>query len=110
MKKKKIDILDFLPEEGMKAFDKLGYDFLAANGYNVEGAIESEKRRFEIKKELEKNGETLFYRGAVDKETQNILVWYELKAKAGTIKRSNGIKFMPRKVEEGKDEERRKSP
>lgn len=105
MKKKTIDILDFLPEEGMRAFDKLGYDFLAENGYNVEGASKSEKRRFEIKKELEDNGEALFYRGAVDKETQNILVWYELKKKDGTIKRSNGIKFMPKKIEEGKDEQ-----
>lgn len=105
MKKKTIDILDFLPEEGMRAFDKLGYDFLAENGYNVEGANKSEKRRFEIKKELEDNGEALFYRGAVDKETQNILVWYELKKKDVTIKRSNGIKFMPKKVEEGKDEQ-----
>lgn len=105
MKKKTIDILDFLPEEGMRAFDKLGYDFLAENGYNVEGASKSEKRRFEIKKELEDNGEALFYRGAVDKETQNILVWYELKKKDGTIKRSNGIKFMPKKVEEDKDEQ-----
>lgn len=105
MKKKTIDILDFLPEEGMRAFDKLGYDFLAENGYNVEGATKSEKRRFEIKKELEKNGEALFYRGAVDKETQNILVWYELQKKDGTIKRSNGIKFMPKKVEEGRDEQ-----
>lgn len=105
MKKKTIDILDFLPEEGMRAFDKLGYDFLAENGYNVEGASKSEKRRFEIKKELEDNGEALFYRGAVDKETQNILVWYELKKKDGTIKRSNGIKFMSKKIEEGKDEQ-----
>lgn len=105
-KKRKIDIFDLLPEEAMKAIDKLGYDFLASKGYETEGAIESEDKRKEIKKTLQADNKELSYRGAVDKGTGAILIWFELK-QGDSIERSQGIKFIPKPSEEGggKDEQ-----
>ena len=41
MNKKELDILDILPKEAIEAIDRLGYDFLKAQGYDTEGAAES---------------------------------------------------------------------
>lgn len=99
MSKKKLDVLDILPQEAINAIDKLGYDFLAAQGYDTEGAADSEAKRKEIKKALTKDGKKLFYRGATDKETGAILVWYELESEGKCVARSQGIKFIPKKKE-----------
>ncbi|MEG1662986.1 MAG: hypothetical protein RR338_03280 [Clostridia bacterium] len=105
-KKRKIDIFDLLPEKAMKAIDKLGYDFLTFKGYDTEGAIEFEDKRKEIKKTIKADNKELSYRGAVDKGTGAILVWFELKT-GDSIERSQGIKFIPNPSEEGgeKDEQ-----
>ena len=99
-KKRKIDILDFLPEEAMKVFDELGYAFLQENGYDTKGAEKSEKRRYEIAKQLKKEEIEFCYNGAIDKETQNILVWYTLKFKDGTVKKSKFLKLIPKQNSE----------
>ena len=52
MSKKEMDILDILPKEAIEAIDRLGYDFLKAQGYDTEGAMESEVKRKEINKAL----------------------------------------------------------
>ena len=56
MSKKTIDILDLLPNEAIEAVDKLGYDFLEAQGYDVVGAVDSKKKRQEIKERLKADG------------------------------------------------------
>ena len=101
MAKKELDILDILPQEAINAIDKLGYDFLKEQGYDTEGAMESEAKRKEIKKALAKDGKQLFYRGATDRETGAILVWYEIEVKGKCVARSQGIKFIQKKREEG---------
>lgn len=94
-KKRKIDILDILPPEAIKAVDELGYKFLASRDYDVEGAIESKEKRKELKKALEANGETLRYVGGVDKENKTILVFYEIIKDGKRIATSEGLKFIP---------------
>ena len=101
MAKKEMDILDILPKEAIEAIDRLGYDFLKAQGYDTEGAADSEEKRKEIKKALAKDGKNLFYRGAVDSETKAILVWYEIEVKGKCVAKSMGIKFLPKPKEEG---------
>lgn len=103
MSKKEMDILDILPKEAIEAIDRLGYDFLKAQGYDTEGAAESEAKRKEIKRALKKDGKELFYRGAVDKETKAILVWYEIEAEGKCVARSQGIKFVQKPKEGGDD-------
>ncbi len=95
MSKKKIDILDMLPSEAIVAVDKLGYDFLSSQGYDVVGAVDSVDKRKKIKEKLKAEGKELTYRGAIDSVTQAILVWYELTSKDNVV-RSNGIKFLPK--------------
>lgn len=100
MSKKEVDVLDILPQEAINAIDNLGYEFLKSQGYDTERAAESEAKRKEIKKALTKDGKKLFYRGATDKETGAILVWYELESEGKCVARSQGIKFIPKKKEE----------
>lgn len=102
-KKKELDILDILPPEAIRAIDNLGYTFLKSQGYDTEGAAESEAKRKEIKKALKKDGKELFYRGAVDKETKAILFWYEVVAEGKCVARSQGIKFFQKPKEGGDD-------
>lgn len=100
MSKKEVDIFDILPPEAFAAIDELGYNFLKEQGYDTEGAADSEEKRKEIKKALKKDGKELFYRGAVDKETKAILVWYEIEAEGKCIARSQGIKFVQKSKED----------
>lgn len=101
MSKKEVDIFDILPPEAFAAIDELGYNFLKEQGYDTEGAADSEEKRKEIKKALAKDGKNLFYRGVVDPETKAILVWYEIEVKGKCVAKSMGIKFLPKPKEEG---------
>lgn len=103
MNKKELDVLDILPQEAINAIDNLGYEFLKAQGYDAEGAADSEEKRKEIKKALAKDGKNLFYRGMVDPETKAILVWYEIEIKGKCVAKSGGIKFLPKPKEGGGD-------
>lgn len=103
-KKRKIDIFDLLPEEAMKAIDQIGYDFIASKGYDTEGATESENKRKAIKKSLQADKKELSYRGAVDKDSGAILIWFELKI-GDSIERSQGIKFLQKPSEGGGGED-----
>ena len=51
MSKKEVDIFDILPPEAFAAIDELGYNFLKEQGYDTEGAADSEEKRKEIKNE-----------------------------------------------------------
>ena len=101
MGKREIDIFDLLPEEAIKKVDEIGYQFLSEQGFDTKGAAESDSKRAKIKKELKKQGKELFYRGAVDKETKAILVWFELYKGKEKIATSQGIKFLPKPSEGG---------
>ncbi len=101
MKKRKIDIFDMLPEEANRKIDELGYSFLSAQGFNADGAIESEPKQIEIGRELKRQGKELRYVGMVDKTKGAILVWFELYQGKKKIAVSQGIKFMPKSAEGG---------
>lgn len=107
MKKKVIDVFDILPSEAFEQIDQLGYRFLKEQGYDVEGATESEARRKELKKELSSNGEELLYSGAFDKETGAVLVWFELHRNKKKAAISQGLKFLPKPTEGENDGEGR---
>lgn len=100
MSKKELDVLDILPQEAINAIDNLGYEFLKSQGYDTEGAIESEAKRKEIRKALTKDGKKLFYRGATERETGAILVWYEIEVQGKCVARSRGIKFFQKPKED----------
>ena len=97
--KKTVDIFDLLGPEAAKPIDDLGYSFLKSQGYNVTGAAKSHKRRARLKDALEKRGETLYHRGAIDEECGSILVWFELYRGDTRIAKSIGIKFMQKERE-----------
>ena len=96
-KEKLITVLDMLPAEAMPSIDELGYGFLAEHGYDTAGATESGKKRRKLKSALRANGEELLYRGAYDKETGAVLVWFELYRGKERISESRGIKFLPKR-------------
>ena len=104
-KKRTIDIFDLLPPEAFVQIDELGYNFLKEHGYDVEGAIESEEKRKEIKKALKANGEELRYSGAFNDETRAILIWYELYRGQEKVATSLGLKFLPKPSEGGENGE-----
>lgn len=101
MANREIDILDILPQEAIDEVDKLGYAFLAEQGFDTVGAAESNTKRTNLKKALSKQGKELRYAGAVDNETKTILVWYELYKGKERIAVSQGIKFMQKPTEGG---------
>ncbi len=101
MGKREIDILDILPQEAIEEVDKLGYAFLAEQGFDTDGAAESASKRTKLKRELAKQGKELLYAGAVDNDTKTILVWYELYKGKKRIAVSQGIKFLPKSTEGG---------
>lgn len=109
VKKRKMDILDILPPEAIKAVDELGYKFLSSRGYDAEGAMESKEKRKEIKKALKANGETLQYVGCIDKENKIILVFYEIIKDGKRIATSEGLKFVPTIPEGGQSGEGREN-
>ncbi len=97
---KKLDIFDILPSEAFSRIDELGYSFLEENGYDTEGAAESEDKRKNIKCSLKEKREELRYFGAFDKDTGAILIWYELYRGKEKISTSKGLRFLPKPTEE----------
>ena len=111
MAKRKIDVFDLLPEEANRQIDELGYGLLKDNGYQVDGARDSEEKQREIKKQLQKDKRTLTYAAMIDKETKAILIWFELlDEKKECIARSKGIKFLPKEGGENGEEESQERP
>lgn len=110
-KKKEIDIFDILPAEAFAEIDKLGYAFLSEQGYNTEGAQESDELRTKLKNAIKKRGEELRYFGAVDKDSGAILVWFELYKGSERKAVSQGLKFIPKPGgENGDDGENQERP
>ncbi len=110
-KKKEIDIFDVIPSEVYAAIDKLGYSFLSEQGYNTEGAQESDEVRTKLKNAIRKRGEELRYFGAVDKGSKAILVWFELYKGNERKAVSQGLKFIPKPGgENGDDGENQERP
>lgn len=109
-KTRKIEIFDLLPKEAIEQIDKLGYEFLKANGYDTDGAIKSDEKRRALKKSLQKDGKKLVYFSMIDKQTKAILFWFELHKGEEKIATSKGLKFLPREgVENGKRENQERS-
>lgn len=110
-KKKEIDIFDVIPSEVYAAIDKLGYSFLSEQGYDTEGAQESDELRTKLKNAIKKRGEELRYFGAVDKDSGAILVWFELYKGSERKAVSQGLKFIPKLGgENGDDGENQERP
>lgn len=110
-KKKEIDIFDVIPCEVYAAIDKLGYSFLSEQGYDTEGAQESDELRTKLKNAIKKRGEELRYFGAVDKDSGAILVWFELYKGSERKAVSQGLKFIPKPGgENGDDGENQERP
>ncbi len=94
---KKIDIFDLLTKEAIDRIDDIGYELLKENGYETDGAKESQQKQRELKKVLEKDGRQLIYFSMIERETSNILFWFELHKGAEVIARSKVLKFVPEK-------------
>ena len=109
VKKKRVDIMDILPEEAIAKVDELGYSFLQTMGYVTEGAIESKEKRSVLKKTMKKNGDELLYAGAVDKNQEAILIWYELWNNGKRKAVSQGLKLVQQPREGGEDGARENS-
>ena len=99
MSKKRVDILDMLPPECVSEVDRIGYEFLEKNGYNVAGAESSKEAREAIREEMQKRGEVLKYSGAIDGQNKVILVWFTLSKGRKIIARSRGMKFIVKEKE-----------
>ena len=110
-KKKEIDIFDILPAEAFAAIDKLGYGFLSEQGYDTNGAQESDEQRTKLKDAIKNRGEELRYFGAVDKDSGAILVWFEIYKGSERKAVSQGLKFIPKPGgENGDDGENQERP
>ena len=94
---KKISFFDFLSKEAIEIIDKTGYDLLAANGYDVNGAVHSKKKRAKLINELKADGRQLTYFTAVDDKTGKILFWFALYEGDKVIATSKGLSFLPNK-------------
>lgn len=106
---KKIDIFDLLPQEAIERIDDIGYELLKENGYETEGAKTSKQIQYELKKALARDGRQLIYFSMIEKETGNIIFWFELRKGNDVIARSKVLKFLPDKGGEngeGKSQER----
>lgn len=73
-----MEIFDILTKEVNEKFDKMGYDLLKSQGYDVAGARKSHKRLLRLKRVMEKRGEELTYKSMRNTETGDLLLWYEL--------------------------------
>ena len=94
-KRKERGILDVLTPEQQAVVDKLGYEFLAEHGYNVDGVEQSAKKRRKLKAALRANSQALVYSTFESKEERAILLFFSLKGADGeTIARSSAIKFI----------------
>lgn len=94
---KKIDIFDLLPQEASDRIDDIGYELLKENGYETDGAKESQQKQRELKKALKKDGRQLIYFSMIERETSNIIFWFELRKGNDVIARSKVLKFLPDK-------------
>lgn len=98
---KKIDIFDLLTQSAVDRIDDIGYALLKEHGYDTDGAKNSKEKRNALKAALKKDGKQLIYFSMIDKETHNILFWFELRKNDEIIARSQAIKFLPDKTDEG---------
>ena len=94
-KRKLPSFIDMLTPEQQAAVDKLGYEFLAEHGYNVDGVERSAKKRRKLKAALRANSQALVYSTFESKEDRTILLFFSLKGADGEfIARSKCIKFI----------------
>lgn len=101
-----MEIFDLFTEEVNQKFDKMGYDLLRSNGYDVAGANKSYKRMAKLKRAMKSRGEELTYKDLMDKETGTVLIWYELvKVTGELVAKSEAMKVVYTAMPmEGKDE------
>lgn len=92
---KEIDVFDLLPPEAIQAVDKLGYEFLAKCGYDVEGARESVAKQEELRKALQEKEEELRYSGSIDDKTGAIMVWFAIYRNGERGDKSRALQFLP---------------
>ena len=103
VRKRKIDVFDLLSPEMSQKVDELGYSFLQECGYKVNNATQSASVRSKLKRQLDKDGRVLTYKGLLDNETREILIYFHL-VKKGTensdkpeiLMTSKGLKFVPK--------------
>ena len=94
-KRKEPSFIDMLTPEQQAAVDKLGYEFLAEYGYNVDGAERSAKKRRKLKAALRANSQALAHSMIERKEERAIVLFFSLlDADGEVIARSKGIKFI----------------
>lgn len=88
------DIFDILGEEATQQINELGFSFLAEQGYDVAGAVESYDRAREIRHIIKARGQELRYRVLANAENGAVLFWYELYEGKDIVARSKGLKFV----------------
>ena len=94
--KKKIDILDFLPQEAIARVDEVGYSFLRDMGYETEGAVERKSVRDKIARRMKRRCETLVIHKYINRDDASVLVWFELIRRGKSAAVSGGVKFVPK--------------
>lgn len=93
------DVFDILGAEAAPMIDDLGYQFLEAQGYEVQKARRYSDAREKLRKRLRKDRAELRYYTMVDRDDGAILFWYAFFRKGKQVAVSKAIKFM-RKEEE----------
>lgn len=107
---KTLDIFDFLPQEVNERIDDMGYELLKANGYNTNGVKTSSRKRNKLKKALLKDKKRLVYFTMIEKETGNILFWFELKKEKEIIAKSQVFCLKQAKGGENGERESKERP
>lgn len=109
-RKRKIDIFNLLSQEMCNKVDELGYSFLKECGYDTNNALKSSTVRAKLKKQLDKDGRVLTYKGLINEKKEILIYFHLVKKGTETLEKpeilltSKGIKFVSKEGNVGDEQ------
>lgn len=102
-------VMSFLSEEAQAAVNEQGFNLLRDNGFNVDGAENSEKARERLVAEMKKRRASLRYFAVPIETDRSNVIYFELVVNGRVRAKSKGVKVSYRnpKGDEEREEDSR---
>jgi hypothetical protein len=99
-KQEQISIFDFISNDAFPLIDKLGYDFIEANGYATQKARKYQNEREKLSRRLKTGKVELILRHEFEDSGTAVSFWYVLKRRGRVVAVSEKLILKERGSEE----------
>ena len=96
---KRINIFDFISNDAFGLIDKLGYDFLEANGYNAVKARKYQNEREKLARRLKSGKVELILMHKLEDSDKAVSFWYVLKRRGKVVAVSERLILKEREAQ-----------